>query len=135
MTQMALTERTGLVSIEGGIPAIGVESQLFRPSCLRSAEHGTGFAQGAQENLLVEPLTAREMEVLALICDGRSNHDVAKRLGIEIPTVKYHVYQIFGKLGVARRTQAVAVAVFLGMVRPVWLPPGAVRSALDQPPP
>lgn len=87
--------------------------------------------QGPQGHLLVEPLTARELEVLTLICEGQSNHGVSKRLGIEIPTVKYHVYQIFGKLGVARRTQAVAIAVFLGMVKPVWLPPGVARTALD----
>lgn len=132
---MTLPERTGLVSIAGGIPAIGVQSQLFRPSCLRSAEDGTGFTPGSQEDLLIEPLTARELEVLTLICDGQSNHGVAKRLGIGLATVKYHVNQIFGKFGVARRTQAVAVAVFLGIVRPVWLPTGLVKSDSDQPSP
>lgn len=129
---MTLLDPSGLISVEGGMPAIGVESQLFRPSCLRSAEYGPGFAQASQENLLVEPLTARELEVLALICDGQSNHGVAKHLNIEIATVKYQVHQIFGKLGVARRTQAVAVAVFLGMVKPVWLPRGVTKSVPEQ---
>ena len=38
-----------------------------------------------------------------------------------MPTVKYHLLNIFGKLGVRRRTQAVAVAVHLRLVRPGWL--------------
>lgn len=129
---MASAERVGLVSVGGGIPAIGIQSQLFKPSFLRSAEDGTCSASGIQHDLLVEPLTARELEVLALICDGQSNQGVAKRLSIGVPTVKYHLNQIFGKLGVARRTQAVAVAVFLGIVRPVWLPSGAPRSVSSQ---
>lgn len=110
------------------MPVIGVQRQLLRPSCLRGV---TGFVPGAHEDVLIEPLTAREQEVLALICDGQSNQGIARRLGIRLATVKFHLNQIFGKLGVQRRTQAVAVAVFLGIVRPDWLPPRAPGPAAE----
>lgn len=76
---------------------------------------------------LIEPLTRRETEVLELICDGRSNEQIAQRLDIGLATVKYHVNQIFGKLGAVRRTQAVAIAVHLHLVAPPWLPPARTR--------
>ena len=57
---------------------------------------------------LVEPLSARELEVLRLIADGLANAQIAARLYIEIGTVKRHVNHIFGKLGVSSRTQAIA---------------------------
>lgn len=72
---------------------------------------------------LIEPLTQRELEILALLCDGASNSEIGARVGVALPTVKFHVYQIFGKLGVLRRTQAVAVAIHLQLVRTDWLQP------------
>ena len=59
--------------------------------------------------LLVEPLTAREVEVLNLIKAGCSNQDIADQLFISIPTVKRHISNIYAKLGVESRTQAVAI--------------------------
>lgn len=70
---------------------------------------------------LIEPLTPRELEVLDLVCDGDSNLEISERLGIGLSTVKYHVFQIYGKLGVARRTQAVAIGIHLKLVQPAWL--------------
>jgi LuxR family maltose regulon positive regulatory protein len=59
--------------------------------------------------LLIEPLTAREVEVLKLINTGCSNQDIADQLFISIPTVKRHISNIYGKLGVKSRTQALAI--------------------------
>jgi LuxR family maltose regulon positive regulatory protein len=59
--------------------------------------------------LLIEQLTAREVEVLKLIKAGCSNQDIARQLVISIPTVKRHISNIYGKLGVESRTQAVAI--------------------------
>ena len=65
---------------------------------------------------LVEDLTARERDVLALVAEGRSNRDVAARLGISEHTVKFHLASLFGKLGVATRTQAVRRALDWGLL-------------------
>jgi LuxR family maltose regulon positive regulatory protein len=60
--------------------------------------------------LLVEPLTPRELEVLQLIAAGQSNREIARALVVSVGTVKKHLNNIFGKLTVASRTQAVARA-------------------------
>lgn len=59
---------------------------------------------------LIEPLSDRELEVLGLIAEGLSNQEIAGRLFISVETVKRHVTNIHGKLGVRSRTQAVAKA-------------------------
>jgi ATP/maltotriose-dependent transcriptional regulator MalT len=55
---------------------------------------------------LVEPLTERELEILQLIAEGLSNQAIAERLIIAVSTVKRHVNNLFGKLAVQSRTQA-----------------------------
>jgi LuxR family maltose regulon positive regulatory protein len=57
---------------------------------------------------LAEPLTAREREVLHLIAGGMRNQEIADQLVISLSTVKRHIANIYGKLGVDHRTQAVA---------------------------
>jgi len=63
-----------------------------------------------RSNALVEPLTARELEVLRLIANGASNGTIAETLIVSLGTVKKHVNNIFGKLQVQSRTQAIARA-------------------------
>ncbi|MFC5404763.1 AAA family ATPase [Cohnella soli] len=58
----------------------------------------------------VEPLTGREIEILSALAEGLSNKEIAERFGIAESTVKTHTTRIFGKLGVKRRGQAVALA-------------------------
>ena len=60
--------------------------------------------------LAYKPLSEREVEVLRLMADGRSNGEIANRLGIATSTVKTHVHSIFHKLNATRRTQAIARA-------------------------
>ncbi|MNW66066.1 Transcriptional regulatory protein LiaR [compost metagenome] len=57
-----------------------------------------------------EPLTDRELEVLALLAAGLSNKEIADQLIIAIGTVKVHVKNIFAKLKVNRRTKAIVQA-------------------------
>ena len=64
------------------------------------------------------PLTAREREVLALIARGRANKAIAFELGVAEKTVKTHVSNILGKLGLASRTQAALYAVEHKLVEP-----------------
>jgi LuxR family maltose regulon positive regulatory protein len=65
---------------------------------------------------LAELLTERELEVLQLIGEGRSNQDIATALVITINTIKKHTSSIYGKLGVHSRTQAVVRAQELGLL-------------------
>ena len=65
---------------------------------------------------LLEPLTAREHEVLHLLSAGMTNKEIASRLGITEHTIKFHVNAILGKLGAETRTEAVVHAARLGIV-------------------
>jgi LuxR family maltose regulon positive regulatory protein len=75
------------------------------PSPTGSPELTTGAASG-----LVEPLTRRELEVLALVAAGRPNREIAAELVVTLETVKKHLSHIFDKLGAANRSDAVARA-------------------------
>lgn len=65
---------------------------------------------------LIEPLSQRELEVLRLIAQGLSNHEIGERLFLALSTVKGHTRVIFDKLQVQRRTEAVARARDLGLL-------------------
>jgi LuxR family transcriptional regulator, maltose regulon positive regulatory protein len=72
---------------------------------------------GAAVAGLVVPLSGRELQVLGLLAAGSSNQAIAQELVVTLATVKSHVSRIFGKLGVANRTQAVIRARQLGLLR------------------
>jgi ATP/maltotriose-dependent transcriptional regulator MalT len=65
---------------------------------------------------LIESLTTREHDVLALVADGLPNREIAHALSISEHTVKFHLASIFGKLGVSTRTEAVQRGVRLGVI-------------------
>ena len=95
---------------------------LIQPSITRKvvAEFGR-LAAGARDaepaaEPLLEPLTEREEEVLAELARGLSNREIAARLFITEGTVKNHVSNLIGKLGVRDRTQAVLEAQRRGLV-------------------
>lgn len=83
-------------------------------AALPAAEPASKFQKLPVE--MVEPLSERELEVLQLIAEGLSNQEVAQRLFITLGTVKWHTSNIYGKLGVKNRTQAVAQARALGIL-------------------
>ncbi len=65
---------------------------------------------------LIEPLSPRELEVLQLIAQGLSNREISERLFLALDTVKGHNRNIYGKLGVRRRTEAIVRARELGLL-------------------
>ena len=77
------------------------------------APHG-GRPAGA--SVLADPLSKRELELLELLAEGLSNQDIAERLFLSPLTVKVHVRNIYSKLDVSSRTQAVARARMLGIL-------------------
>ena len=76
----------------------------------------TLIKQSATPDAPVEELTPREAEVLALLVDGLSNNEIASQLFISRSTVKTHLSNIFAKLGVGNRVEAVRMALERGLV-------------------
>jgi DNA-binding NarL/FixJ family response regulator len=76
----------------------------------------SSMVPAAQTEQLVEPLSERELEILAWITRGYSNREIASQLFIAEGTVKNHVTHILGKLGVRDRTQAALKARELGLL-------------------
>ena len=70
----------------------------------------------AENEELIEPLTDRELEVLALLGRGLSNQEIADELVVSIKTVKTHVSNILAKLEVDSRTQAAVFAIRKGLI-------------------
>jgi len=62
-------------------------------------------------------LTMRELEILRLVAEGKANKEISAALQVSEETVKSHVANLLGKLGVANRTEAAAVAIRRGLVR------------------
>ncbi|MCP4540092.1 MAG: tetratricopeptide repeat protein [Chloroflexi bacterium] len=72
--------------------------------------------QGVSPQPLAEPLSQRELEILELVAQGLSNREISEQLFLALSTVKGHNLKIFDKLGVQRRTKAVARARELGLL-------------------
>jgi len=77
---------------------------------------GRSVAQRMAVSLTRASLTSREIDVLQLVVAGESNKAIARRLRIEVGTVKTHMNGILGKLNATSRTQAAAIAVTQGIV-------------------
>jgi DNA-binding NarL/FixJ family response regulator len=79
-----------------------------------SATVAAQLAQLARPEPVVEPPTAREREVLAELAQGRTNAEIARQLGISERTVRFHIENLFGRLDVENRVEAVMKAMHLG---------------------
>jgi DNA-binding NarL/FixJ family response regulator len=96
-----------------------VIQQALAASLVESLQHARASEQRERmenENDLVEPLTARELEVLSYMTRGLANKQIAAALFITEHTVKFHIRAILGKLGAANRTEAVTLALSKGLV-------------------
>jgi len=95
--------------------ADGEADAILLPFDSLADELAQGRRVGADE-IIDEPLTPREVEVLELLAEGLPNKAIADRLHISDQTVKFHVSSISGKLGAANRTDAVRRAVRRGLI-------------------
>ena len=76
-----------------------------------SPEAAQTLVQSKAQAQEFEDLTEREKEVLKLMVDGLNNAEIAERLVVSLSTVKYHISNILGKLGVENRVSAVTLAI------------------------
>ena len=113
-------EMTALISEVLGAQQRGRMHPSDRVSARYLAELMAAFAQEAAtqttDEHLAEPLSERELEVLALIAAGESNQEIAGRLFVSTSTVKTHVNNLFRKLSARSRTQALARARELNLL-------------------
>jgi LuxR family maltose regulon positive regulatory protein len=105
--RLIAAQRTGQAAAE--VP-LGYLARLQR------AFGATQFAPDAVPSGIVDPLTSRELEVLAMLAAGRSNQAIAGELVVTLDTVKKHVGHVLAKLGAANRTEAVARARELRLI-------------------
>jgi ATP/maltotriose-dependent transcriptional regulator MalT len=92
-----------------------VVREVLVPAAFQGAEAASAFVPNAarQQSL---GITARELEILALVARGLSNREIATQLFVSENTVKTHCSRAFDKLGAARRTQAVQRGKELGLL-------------------
>jgi DNA-binding CsgD family transcriptional regulator len=107
--QVFLTEMIVDQRLAAFLDASGVARAVRRR--LLESRH-TGATRAARATL-----TRQELKVLMMLTEGASNKGIARRLGLSEPTVKFHLKNLFRKLNVSRRTEAVATARSLGWLR------------------
>ena len=98
-----------------GVP-LGCLARVLGAFGGKPAAPGAGRGAAAVVPGLVEQLTARESQVLALLAAGAPNPRIAEQLVVSLDTVKKHVSHLLGKLGAANRTEAVTRARQLGLI-------------------
>lgn len=91
-------------------------SQAFEPSLYLSGPRGDAGAPAMLDGLLLRRLTRREIEILQLVSGGRSNRQVAEILYVTDQTVKFHLANVYRKLGVGSRFEAARWAREQGLV-------------------
>ncbi|SLN50092.1 response regulator [Oceanibacterium hippocampi] len=91
-----------------------LDGQTFLPPPRGRTASGERSGGAAGSSSPLDLLTAREQDVLTLLCGGSANKDIARRLELQEVTVKVHLRGVFRKLGAQNRTQAVQIARELG---------------------
>ncbi len=80
------------------------------PAITEKPTPGADTSSNTGQSIIIDPLSVREIQVLKLIGEGNSNKVIASTLSIAPTTIKSHIRNIYSKLGVHRRTQALAIA-------------------------
>ena len=121
---LTLAEPEGYVRIfvDEGMPMAHLLSEAatqrimpdYTRKLLAAFDNDKSYLPAAQS--LIEPLSQRELEILHLIATGKKNQEIADELVISLNTVRYHTKNLYGKLDVNKRTQAVIKAQKLGII-------------------
>ena len=88
------------------------------PSVIRHVMAGARVAPAATDGDrgMRDPLSPRELEVLSLVADGHSNKEIGERLFVTEQTVKFHLANVFRKMGARNRTEAARSAMHKGLI-------------------
>lgn len=117
---LRVLNREGLLSYtlfeNNGPGALEPSHEAFSSASLTANGSLSARPGGEIPEPLAEPLSERELEVLALLASGRSNREIAKDLFIAVGTVKTHTNNIYRKLGVRNRAEALAKARSLALL-------------------
>lgn len=98
------------------VRALGEGLWVGHSSMIGPLMRNTAGAAALDEDALIEPLTAREMEVIQWMALGLANKQIALKLGISEHTVKFHLSALYAKLNCSSRTEAVRRGVELGLI-------------------
>ena len=99
--------------LQSAIAAVAAGLVVLPPALATASRHPP---DPIEDDTIEEALTARELDVLALVSQGLSNREVARELGISEHTVKFHLAAIYGKLDASTRTEAVRRALRRGLI-------------------
>lgn len=101
---------SSLAAADGSAPTPHAEMRDFAVRLLRASGVEPADAAPAAIAAPSEPLSERERDILRLLCAGASNRDMAQQLAVSENTVKFHLKNLYGKLGVGSRAQAIRAA-------------------------
>jgi DNA-binding CsgD family transcriptional regulator len=107
---LARAKEEGLVLAQAGEAA-----DLVALPALSAVGHPSATADFLPKSPI--PFSPRELEILDYLVDGWSNAEIASVLRIGVRTVRFHLGNVYGRLGVSRRGEAVREAIRLGLVR------------------
>lgn len=102
--------------LTASIRALGEGLWVGTPALVQGLMRQSNRIELVNGEELLEPLTAREMEVLQLIVQGLANKQVALKLNISEHTVKFHLSSLYTKLNVSSRTEAIRAGLGLGLI-------------------
>ena len=105
-------EAVGEAPTLGAARATNLDADAYLVASIEPADRDPDEAG----DVVAEPLTPREIQVLDLLAEGLPNKAIAVRLGVSDQTVKFHVSSICGKLGAVNRTDAVRRGVRRGII-------------------
>jgi DNA-binding NarL/FixJ family response regulator len=94
-----------------GIREVSRGNSFLPPQIVNKLASSLRQNQKADSAAPIEPLTDREVEVLGLVGQGALNREIAEKLGVSEGTIRTHVHNILGKLGLTNRNQAIVYAM------------------------
>ena len=98
------------------VQVVGVAAT--HPRVAHVDRHTVAVVEAGDDTVIGTALSTRELQVLACVSEGRSNHQVAMALFVSPETVKTHLRRVFEKLDVSNRAAAVVKGVELGLIAP-----------------